>query len=171
MNKIAMAIHGGASEATELLRSHLPEYEESLKVALYRGYDVLQQGGSALDAVEASVRQLEDDPLFNAGRGSVLNSEGQVEMDASIMDGHILDAGAVSMVQEVKNPISLARKIMTQTHHVFLSGYGALAVAKLNDLELKSKDYFVTEYQYGQYLEASKRESTDDIFDKKLKGR
>ncbi|MCW8449726.1 isoaspartyl peptidase/L-asparaginase family protein [Legionella quinlivanii] len=170
MNRIAMAIHGGASEETTLLRDHLPEYEESLKVALHKGYEVLQKDGSALDAVEASVRQLEDDALFNAGRGSVLNNQGTVEMDASIMDGHILDAGAVSMVEQVKNPVSLARKIMTQTHHVFLSGYGALAVAELNNLELKPKDYFVTEYQYQQYLEACKRESTKDILSKKIKG-
>ncbi|KTD33423.1 isoaspartyl peptidase/L-asparaginase family protein [Legionella israelensis] len=170
MNNIAIAIHGGASEATSLLKSHLPEYEKSLKIALEAGYEALKKGESALNAVEASVRYLEDDPLFNAGRGSVLNQKGEVEMDASIMDGQSHKAGAVSMLKEVKNPVSLARKIMSETQHVLLSGYGALELAKYYDLELQPESYFITEYQYETYLKAHREESMKDILAKTIRG-
>lgn len=170
MNNIAIAIHGGASEATSLLKSHLPEYEKSLKIALEAGYEALKKGESALNAVEASVRYLEDDPLFNAGRGSVLNQKGEVEMDASIMDGQSHKAGAVFMLKEVKNPVSLARKIMSETQHVLLSGYGALELAKYYDLELQPESYFITEYQYETYLKAHREESMKDILAKTIRG-
>ncbi|QBR83449.1 isoaspartyl peptidase/L-asparaginase [Legionella israelensis] len=170
MNNIAIAIHGGASEATSLLKNHLPEYEKSLKIALEAGYEALKKGESALNAVEASVRYLEDDPLFNAGRGSVLNQKGEVEMDASIMDGQSHKAGAASMLKEVKNPVSLARKIMSETQHVLLSGYGALELAKYYDLELQPESYFITEYQYETYLKAHREESMKDILAKTIRG-
>ncbi|QDP71973.1 isoaspartyl peptidase/L-asparaginase [Legionella israelensis] len=170
MNNIAIAIHGGASEATSLLKNHLPEYKKRLKIALEAGYEALKKGESALNAVEASVRYLEDDPLFNAGRGSVLNQKGEVEMDASIMDGQSHKAGAASMLKEVKNPVSLARKIMSETQHVLLSGYGALELAKYYDLELQPESYFITEYQYETYLKAHREESMKDILVKTIRG-
>lgn len=119
MNKIAIAVHGGASEDYPFLQEHQKEFEKGLAKAVEMGYSVLEKGGSALDAVEESVKILEDNPLFNAGRGSALNCRGEVEMDASIMNGENLDAGGVSMVRTVKNPISLARLIMEKTNHVF----------------------------------------------------
>ncbi len=123
-NNIAIAVHGGAAGYTSFVRKYYKESEDGLAEAVLNGYAVLKKGGSALDAVECAVRLLEDNPYFNAGRGSALNCEGEVEMDAAIMSGRTLKAGAVSMVRQVKNPISLARLVMTNTKHVFLSGYG-----------------------------------------------
>jgi beta-aspartyl-peptidase (threonine type) len=159
MKKIAMVVHGGASERSRFLENNETEVEKGLKLAVQCGYQILQKGGSALDAVEAAVRMLEDDPLFNAGRGSALNCNGEVEMDASIMDGANLKAGAVSMVREVKHPISLVRAIMNQTDHVFLSGYGALAFAKKAGLDLAPASYFMTEHQYADHQKACERET------------
>lgn len=170
MANLAIAIHGGASEATPLLKNNLSEHEKSLETALEAGYEALKKGQSALDAVEAAVRQMENDPLFNAGRGSVLNQNGEVEMDASIMDGQHLKAGAVSMLKEVKNPISLARKVMAETRHVLLSGYGALELAKYYQMELEPESYFITEHQYQDYLKAHRQESMKDILEKKIRG-
>src|SRR5688572_3495196 len=110
--KIAMAVHGGAGCDSIFLNKNIAETREGLERACRAGYQILKKGGSALDAVEAAVTILEDDPLFNAGRGAALNCKGHVEMDASIMDGKTLKAGAASMVCYVKNPITLARKIM-----------------------------------------------------------
>lgn len=170
MNKLAMAIHGGASEETALVRENKADYEQMLQEAVEQGYCILQKGGSAIDAVEASVHVLEDCELFNAGRGSVLNNAGDIEMDASIMDGRTLKAGAVSMVQEVKNPVTLARKIMTETTHVFLSGYGALELAKYFKLELKDRSYFITDYQYNEFKKVNHQERFDEILKKKKYG-
>src|SRR5687768_8210162 len=127
MAKIALAIHGGAgtilkSQMTPALES---QYRSGLETALMAGWETLHNGGSSLDAVEAAVVSLEDFPLFNAGRGSVFTHEGEQEMDASIMDGKRLKAGAVAFVKNVRNPIKLARKVMEATEHVLLAGEGA----------------------------------------------
>ncbi|KTC64926.1 isoaspartyl dipeptidase with L-asparaginase activity (plasmid) [Legionella adelaidensis] len=163
MKKIAIAVHGGASEETKFLKSHIKESEEGLAEAAEAGYRVLKNGGSALDAVEIAVRSLEDNPMFNAGCGSALNCKGEVEMDASIMDGSNLDAGAVSMVRHVKNPISLARIIMEKTHHILLSGYGALEFAEINKLHLEPDSYFITPHQYEIFKELNEIQTKEEV--------
>lgn len=153
MNKIAIAIHGGAGQNSEFIEANYDAYLEGLRTAVEQGHELLVKGASALDVVEATVRILEDNPLFNAGKGSALNSEGKVEMDAAIMDGSTLAAGAVSMITQVKNPISLARKVMSNTKHVHIAGYGALKLAELNALELMPEDYFIVERQINDLKE------------------
>ncbi|MGL6036258.1 MAG: isoaspartyl peptidase/L-asparaginase, partial [Legionella sp.] len=144
MSKFAIAVHGGASGSSPFIRKNAKGIEEGLKEATVAGNHILKKGGSALDAVETAVQLLEDNPLFNAGRGSALNCRGEVEMDASIMNGKNLKAGAVSMVRRVKNPISLARLVMNKTQHVFLSGYGALEIAENEGIDLEPESYFIT---------------------------
>src|ERR1700733_12990443 len=159
MNKFAIAVHGGAGNDSPFLKNHVKEHEHGLADAVQKGYTILNKGGSALDAVEEAVRCLEDNPLFNAGRGSALNCNGEVEMDASLMNGENLNAGAVSMVRNVKNPIALARFIMEKTKHVLLSGYGALEIAKNAGISLEVDSYFITEHQYNEFEEANKHET------------
>jgi L-asparaginase / beta-aspartyl-peptidase len=141
------AIHGGAG--TILKKDLTPELEESyrakLQEAVLAGYDILKRGGSSLNAVEAAIRIMEDSPLFNAGKGSVLTGAGTVEMDASIMDGRTLKAGAVAGVRHIKNPISLARLVMEQSPHVLLIGDGAEAFAKEKGIEPVPQEYFITD--------------------------
>ncbi|HMC97011.1 MAG TPA: isoaspartyl peptidase/L-asparaginase, partial [Flavobacteriales bacterium] len=129
--KIALAVHGGAGTIAreEMTAVREKAYHEALDRALRQGHGVLVSGGSALDAVEAAVRALEDSPLFNAGRGSVFNADGQHEMDASIMNGTDLRAGGVASVQNVKNPVTLARRVMDRSPHVLISGPGAFEFA------------------------------------------
>lgn len=154
MGKIAIAIHGGAG--TILSAEMTPEkeiaYKIALKEALSAGYIVLENGGSALDAVEQAVIILEDCPLFNAARGAVFNANGAHEMDASIMDGSNRDAGAVSGVDGIKNPVALARKVMEKTEHVLLMGEGAMEFAKTIGFPILEKDYFFDEFRYQQWL-------------------
>lgn len=147
MNKIAIAIHGGAGPNCTFIETQYDAYLKGLKTAVEHGYQLLLDGATAVDVVEATVRILEDNPLFNAGKGAALNADAEVEMDAAIMDGHLHTAGAVSMVKNVKNPISLARKVMTTTKHVHIGGYGALRLAEESGLELMPDDYFVVERQ------------------------
>lgn len=156
MNKIALAIHGGAGT---ILRSQMTpelerEYRGALENALRAGYAILESGGSSLDAVEASVIVLEDSPLFNAGRGSVFTHEGEQEMDASIMDGSTLKAGAVAFVKNIRNPIRLARLVMEKTEHVLLAGEGANQFAEQLGIETEPDEYFFTEHRWLQLQEA-----------------
>ncbi|MES2557505.1 MAG: isoaspartyl peptidase/L-asparaginase [Bacteroidota bacterium] len=153
MNKIAIAIHGGAGPNSTFIETHHDAYLEGLKIAVEYGHQLLVNGATAVDVVEATVRILEDNPLFNAGKGSALNAEVEVEMDAAIMDGHLLSAGAVSMVRKVKNPITLARKVMTTTKHVHMGGTGALKLAEQLGLELMPDDYFIVERQLNDLRE------------------
>ncbi len=155
MSRIALAVHGGAGTISrELLTpSREKAYKEALELALRRGHAVLEQGGAALDAVEAAVRALEDTPLFNAGRGSVFNADGQHEMDASLMNGSDLRAGAVAGVQNVKNPIGLARRVMDHSSHVLISGMGAFEFAHQQKVELEDDQYFFDEFRYQQWRE------------------
>lgn len=156
MNKIALAIHGGAgtilkSAMTTELES---KYRSGLENALKAGWEILQKGGSSLDAVEAAVCSLEDFPYFNAGRGSVFTHDGKIELDAAIMDGSRLRAGAVTFVRNIKNPIKLARLVMERTEHVLLAGEGANHFAKELGIEFEPDDYFFSEYRWQQLQEA-----------------
>ena len=158
MNKLALAIHGGAGT---ILRSAMTpaleaEYRSGLETALKVGWEILSKNGSALDAVEAAVCSLEDFPLFNAGRGSVFTHEGKNEMDAAIMDGARLKAGAVAFVKNVKNPVKLARLVMEKTEHVLLAADGANQFAKQMQVEFEDDDYFFTQHRYDQLLKARK---------------
>jgi beta-aspartyl-peptidase (threonine type) len=156
MSKIALAIHGGAGTISKLKMTPAleSEYRGGLENALRAAWDVLYRGGGALDAVEAAVSWLEDFPLFNAGRGSVFTHEGRVEMDASIMDGRTLEAGAVAAVCNVQNPIRLARLVMERTEHVLLSGEGANQFAQQTGVNMQPDEYFFTEHRWRQLLEA-----------------
>ncbi|MEM7038305.1 MAG: isoaspartyl peptidase/L-asparaginase [Bacteroidota bacterium] len=155
MSKFAIALHGGAG--TILKSAMTPEkeaaYTGALRAALDAGYAVLEKGGSALDAVEQAVISLEDSPLFNAGRGSVFTSEGRHEMDASIMEGNGRNAGAVSLITGVRNPISLARLVMEHSGHVFLAGEGAMEFARKMDCRFEPDAWFRDEFRYQQWLE------------------
>lgn len=169
--KFSIAIHGGAG--TILRSSMTPElqqqYELGLQNALDKGYDILSNGGSSLDAVEAAVASLEDFPLFNAGRGAVFNNVGGHEMDACIMYGKNLEAGAVCGVSNIKNPVRLARAIMERSEHVLLSGKGAEQFAKKNALDFEEDAYFYTEQRYKQWQEAMKEDRVQlDHSDKKF---
>jgi beta-aspartyl-peptidase (threonine type) len=149
---ISIAIHGGAGVITRSSMSAEDEaaYRADLGRALDAGYEVLQGGGDSLDAVTAAVRILEDSPLFNAGRGAVFNHEGINELDASIMDGRTLKAGAVAGVRHVRNPVDLARRVMDRSPHVLLSGAGAEEFALEQGLALVPRSYFFTERRWQQ---------------------
>ena len=156
----AIVIHGGAGGMTkENLTPDLDkEYRASLQVALTAGKKILSEGGSALDAVEQTIRTMEDNPLFNAGKGAVFTHEGMNELDAAIMDGTNLGAGAVAGVTDIKNPISAARKVMVNSPHVMLSGAGASQFAKEQGLEIVAPSYFYTNKRFNELQELLKKE-------------
>jgi len=158
--QFALVIHGGAGVITR--GTLTPEKEELYKIglneALKAGYEILKKGGSALDAVENSVKSLENCPLFNAGKGAVFNAEGKNELDASIMDGSTMHAGAVAGLTTVKNPISAARAVMEKSEHVMMIGKGAEEFCKKNGLEFVDPSYFYTEERYQAYLQAKKED-------------
>jgi len=149
-----LVIHGGAGNITPAMMNKEQEaqYNAGLKAALDKGYDVLKNGGSALDAVETAIIIMENDPIFNAGRGSVFTKKGLNEMDAAIMDGSNLAAGAVAGVRNVKNPITLAKAIMLKSGHVFLSGSGAGEFALTNGIEMAPDNYFFNKSRYDQWV-------------------
>jgi len=153
MNTFSIAIHGGAGTLVKgLMTLELEaQYKEALQRALNKGYKLLKDGGTAIDAVERAVKSLEDTPLFNAGKGAVFTAEGTHEMDAAIMDGKTLNAGAVSLVTGIKNPVSLARDVMDKSYHVFLAGDGAMQFAKENGYRFESPEYFYDEVRYQQW--------------------
>lgn len=150
-----LAIHGGAGvlERGDLTVQKEAAYRASLGAALAAGAAILRTGGSSLDAVEAAVRVLEDDPLFNAGKGAVFTAEGRNELDASIMDGRARRAGAVVGATRTRNPVSLARAVMEKSSHVMLSGAGADAFSLEKGLEQVAPDYFRTEERWQQLLQ------------------
>jgi beta-aspartyl-peptidase (threonine type) len=170
MNKIAMAVHGGAGPDSDYIKENISGYEEGLRNALSAGYTILEKGGAALDAVEEAVRHLENNELFNAGRGSAVNNKGEVEMDASIMDGKTVKAGAVSMVKNVKNPVTLARLIMENTNHVMLSGNGALEFAENENIQLEADAYFITSHQYDLFIEDRDTKSLQEMLKQRIHG-
>ena len=155
MNTYAIVIHGGAvtMKPGQLTSEEEAHQREGLRQAVQAGWAILHQGGMALDAVEAAVSSLEDNPHFNAGRGSSLNLQGEVQMDASIMDGSNLKAGAVNSVSYVKNPIQLARAVLDQGQHVYLAGEGALEFALQQGLDVVAPDYFKTDKTRQEWLE------------------
>jgi L-asparaginase / beta-aspartyl-peptidase len=154
----AIAIHGGAGAVPRATLSPQREqqYRAGLEAALDGGYAVLERGGSSLDAVATAVRILEDDPLFNAGRGAALTREGAAELDAAIMDGRQQRAGAVAAVRHVKNPVELARRVMEKSRHVLLVGPGAEEFALEEGFALVPNLYFRTPERISQ-LEAEQR--------------
>jgi beta-aspartyl-peptidase (threonine type) len=153
MNRFSIAIHGGAGTLVKgLMTKELEaQYKNALKVARDEGFKVLKNGGTAIDAVELSVKLLEDSPLFNAGKGSVFTAEGTHEMDAAIMEGKNLEAGAVSLITGIKNPVALARDVMENSYHVFLAGEGAMQFAKDQNYSLEDPDYFYDAVRYKQW--------------------
>ena len=129
------------------------QYTAALKQALDNGYAILEKGGTSMDAVVTAISTMEDDPIFNAGRGSVFTKKGLNEMDAALMDGSNLAAGAVAGVRNIKNPIVLAREVMLHSGHVFLSGSGAGEFALSRGIEMASDEYFFNQSRYDQWLE------------------
>lgn len=155
MQKIAIAIHGGAGTLVkgQMTAQKEVEYRAALKKALEIGYKLLEEGASAIEAVEKTVVCLEDSPLFNAGKGSVFTAEGTHEMDAAIMDGKNLNAGAVSLISGIRNPITLSRDVMEKSDHVFLAGEGAMRFAVSQGYVLENEEYFYDELRHQQWLE------------------
>ena len=161
-HRIALAVHGGAGtiERSKMTAEREQEYRAGIEHALRAGREILDRGGSSLDAVEASVRVLEDDPHFNAGKGSVFTSAGTHEMDAAIMDGKTLSAGAVARLEHVRNPIVLARAVMGKSKHVMLVGSGAEEFAKGNGIELVDAKYFFTQHRWEELQKAKAAEKS-----------
>jgi L-asparaginase / beta-aspartyl-peptidase len=159
-SKITLVIHGGAGTITKANMTPEKEkaYKEVLNQALKTGYAILEKGGSSLDAVEATVRVMEDSPLFNAGKGAVFTNEGKNELDAAIMDGKTGKAGAVASLTTVRNPITAARAVMEQSEHVMLIGQGAEKFAKEKGLEIVDPSYFRTETRYQQLQKLKEKE-------------
>ena len=160
----AIVVHGGAGTIIKANMSNEMElaYNQKLEEAINTGYKILESGGTSLDAVESTIKILENSELFNAGKGSVLSNEEIVEMDASIMNGNNLNAGAISGVRTIKNPISAARLVMEKSDHVFLSGIGAESFAKSKGLEIVNNEYFITKRRLNSLLNAKKRDTLKD---------
>jgi beta-aspartyl-peptidase (threonine type) len=161
----AIAIHGGAGVITrEKMTPEMDqEFRTALNEALQTGKNILSNGGTALDAVEMTIRIMEDNPLFNAGKGAVFTHDGKNELDAAIMDGSNLAAGAVAGVTDIKNPITAARCVMIKSEHVMLSGAGASQFAREQGLEIVSPSYFYTKKRYDALQEALKREKMGTV--------
>lgn len=157
---LTIVIHGGAGalEPGRYTPAEEAEYKAKLVEALDAGYAVLEGGGAALDAVEAAIVIMEDSPLFNAGKGAVFTRDGKNELDASIMDGKTVNAGAVAGVTQVKNPIRLARAVMERSEHVMFAREGAEQFAREEGLEIVSRKYFFTEKRRKEYEAALKAE-------------
>ncbi len=154
MSNFSLMIHGGAGAM------RAPEqYEASLRHIIEKGAQLLEAGASALDAVTHCVVLLEDDPLYNAGRGSVLNAQGIVDCDASIMDGRTLDAGAIAGVRGIRNPVLLARAVLEKSEHVFLIGEGAEMFAREHNLSLEDAEYFLTEHRVAQLARVKEKQT------------
>ena len=161
MQKFSIAIHGGAGT---IIKEHLTpeleaEYRKALKESMDAGYLVLSTGGSAVNAVKAAVVMLEDNVLFNAGRGSVFTHKGSHEMDAAIMDGNTLAAGAVAGVTNIRNPVELAEKVMLHSGHVFLGGQGANEFAVMQGIKFEPDEYFYSDFRYNQWQEIRESDS------------
>ena len=161
MGNYAIAIHGGAGSLMTgtITAEKEKEFNDKLSEALQAGYNILSKEGSAIDAVEAAVRVLEDSPLFNAGKGSVFNSDGINEMDAAIMNGKTLKAGAIAEVHTIRNPISGARAVMEKSKHVLLASAGAEKFAKEAGLEIVDPSYFYDDTRHKQWLATKDNDS------------
>ena len=161
----AIVIHGGAGAmSVENLTPELDkEYRLALAEALNIGRKVLSEGGTALDAVEKTIRMMEDNPLFNAGKGAVFTHDGRNELDAAIMDGSTLAAGAIAGVVDIKNPITAARSVMTNSKHVMLTGAGASEFAKEQGLDIVPPSYFHTDKRFNELQEILKSEKNGTV--------
>jgi len=158
-----LMIHGGAGDGITpeaLGPDQVIAYERALRQVVEGAFILLESGASALDVVQSAIVRLEDDSLFNAGRGAVLTDSGQAELDASVMDGRDLAAGAVTGVKTIKNPILLAYKIMTISPHVFLAGDGAEAFARQQGIEIVNPDYFITKKRRREWLKVKLEKET-----------
>lgn len=162
-DKITLVIHGGAGTITRANMTAEKEkaYRDALNLALQNGYSVLKQGGTSLQAVEAAIIVMENSPLFNAGKGAVFTNEGKNELDASIMEGKTLKAGAIAGVTTIKNPIRGALAVMEKSPHVLMTGKGADLFAKEQGLEIVDPSYFYTESRFKALQEAKKEEKIE----------
>ena len=167
MEKFTIVVHGGAGTILkEDMTAELEEqYRLGLQLALDAGYSVLENGGTAVKAVKAAVVHLEDNPLFNAGKGAVFTKKGINELDAAIMDGKTLEAGAIAGVRNVRNPVELAEQVMMHSGHVFLSGKGANDFAIKQGIKLESDEYFYFQLRYDQWRDI--RDSDSYMLDHK----
>ncbi|HRP61064.1 MAG TPA: isoaspartyl peptidase/L-asparaginase, partial [Vicingus sp.] len=160
--KFAIAIHGGAGTILKKNMTELQEkeYKQKLDEALNAGYVILEKGGSAIDATEAAIKIMEDSPLFNAGKGAVFTNAETNELDAAIMNGNTLEAGAVAGVTHIKNPISLAKLVMNKSEHVLMIGSGAENFAKQHKMILVDTSYFFDENRFNQLQKLKQTEKT-----------
>ncbi len=163
-----IVVHGGAGVLSGLSTERQQEIENKVKDTLISAYKILEDGGSSMDAVEFAVSEFEDSALFNAGKGSVYNSNEVQEMDASIMNGADRSAGAVASVQIIKNPIKLARKVLEETDHVLLVGHGAEIFAKDIEETIVDRSYFHSEKNLKRLKKAKKRISDNNIIEDKI---
>jgi beta-aspartyl-peptidase (threonine type) len=165
VDDVVIAVHGGAGTVPpcSLTEEQEQAHRDGLRRALLAGSAVLDRGGSSLDAVEAAVRELEDEPSFNAGRGAYFDNDGHVSLDASIMDGRDRRAGAVAGVRNVRNPVSLARLVMERSSHVLLIGRGADIFALRNEVAYTTQDYFFTQRRWDQLVAAKNGASPDPV--------
>lgn len=159
---VALVIHGGAGN---IYKKNIPDsletlYKQKMNEALNAGIEILHNGGTSLEAVKATINIMEDSPLFNAGKGAVFTSEKTNELDASIMDGATLNAGAVAGVKHIKNPINAAIEVMQHSPHVMMTGEGAESFAKSQGIELVDAAYFFTERRYNQLLKIQEVDSS-----------
>ena len=163
IKKYVIAIHGGAGTIlrTNMTNEIEQKYKMALNESILAGENILLNSGLAIDAVEAAIRSLENNPLFNAGRGSVFSHEGEHEMDASIMNGKDLMAGAIAGVKNVKNPITLAKSVMQHSNHVFMAGHGAEVFAKQLNIEMAPNEYFFEQMRYDQLIQAKANDRID----------
>ena len=163
---IAIAIHAGSGTINkgDFSADKEREIRETLERAVRAGHEILATGGASLDAVTRAITILEDSPHFNAARGAVFNAEGKNELDASIMDGSDLNAGAVAAVHNVRNPVLLARKVMTDSLHVMLMGAGAEQFARDHGIAFEDDDYFFTEYRWQQLQKAKAKDNGETTF-------
>ena len=172
-DKFVLVIHGGAGAIlkSQMTPDQEKAYTEAINTALEKGYAILKKGGAALDAVEASIRYMEDNPLFNAGKGAVFTNEGKIELDASIMNGKTLAAGAVAGVTIIKHPVSAARAVMEKSRHVMMAGKGAEQFAEEQGLEIVDPSYFYTGERWKSLQETKLNDSLkEQEIDSVLKG-
>ena len=170
-SKIVLVIHGGAGTIlkSQMTAAKEDAYKNGLTEALQKGYAVLQKGGTSLDAVVAAIKMMEDNPLFNAGKGSVFTNEGKNEMDAAIMDGSNLKAGSVAGVTTIKNPITAARAVMDKSEHVMMAGKGAEKFAAANGCEIVDPSYFFTQDRWNNLQKALQEDSLKQLNNKSQK--
>lgn len=162
MTKPVIVIHGGAGPDSDYIKENKKEYEKALNEALEAGYEVLENNGTAVDAAEAAVKYMEDCELFNCGRGSAINAKGEVEMCCAMMDGNSMKAGAVAIIKEVKNPVTVAKAIMQSDELLYLGSTGAEDFAREIDAAFMPPDYFITQHQWEAYKK-KKEEVVEDM--------